>query len=374
VGGGMAGASLAAELSGRRSVILVEAEDELGRHATGRSAAMFTETHGASEIRALTRASREFLRRPPANFTEAPLLSPRGCLFIADEARIGRLDELAADADIATRTRRLTGREVTKCVPILRQGWSIAALLDETWFDIDVSALHQAYLRRARCAGVKVVTGTAGGVVEWRDRLWNARSRVGDFAAPVLVNAAGAWADQLACRAGVETRGLQPLRRAAITLPAPSGEDPGAWPAVIDVDEEFYFKPRAGQILLSPANEDPADPCDAAPVELDVAIAIDRFERATTCTVSRVTHRWAGLRTFAHDRTPVVGFDGEAEGFFWLAGQGGYGIQTAPALARLAAALVLGETIPEDISAEGIHSAALSPNRPALAAKREQPV
>jgi D-arginine dehydrogenase len=167
-------------------------------------------------------------------------------------------------------------------------------------------------------------------------------------------------------QAGAKAVGLQPMRRTAMTVAAPAGCDVRHWPAVIDADESFYFKPDAGQLLLSPANEDPMDPCDAVPDELDVAIAVDRFERATTMRVQRVSHRWAGLRSFVADRTPVVGFDPRVEGFFWLAGQGGYGIQTAPALARVAAALITGQDLPSDIHAEGVAAEALDPARPAL--------
>jgi D-arginine dehydrogenase len=214
-----------------------------------------------------------------------------------------------------------------------------------------------------------LVTGAGDTTIERRAGLWRVRSRAGDFEAPVLVNAAGAWADAVAKQAGVRPVGMAPMRRSMVTLPPPRDCDIRDWPMVIDVDEEFYFKPDAGQIILSPANEDPQAPCDAAPDELDVAIAVDRFERATTARVTRITHRWAGLRTFVADRTPVVGFDGETEGFFWFAGQGGYGIQTAPAMARTAAALLMGETIPHDVAAQGVAQEALAPSRPALAIK-----
>jgi glycine/D-amino acid oxidase-like deaminating enzyme len=189
-------------------------------------------------------------------------------------------------------------------------------------------------------AGARLVLDAFEVAIERAAGLWRVRSRAGDFEAPVLVNATGAWADRVARQAGVPTVGLQPMRRTAVTLPAPSGLDIRAWPLVIDVDEQFYFKPDAGQLLLSPANEDPMDPCDVAPDEMDIAIAVDRFETATSMRVRKLNHRWAGLRSFVHDRSPVVGYDSAAECFFWLAGQGGYGIQMAPSLARTAAALL----------------------------------
>lgn len=210
---------------------------------------------------------------------------------------------------------------------------------------------------------MQLVTGTGDTRIERVGDTWRVHTRAGTFTAPVLVNATGAWADQVAKQAGVRPIGLQPLRRSAVLLPAPAGYDFARWPMVIDVEEEFYFKPDAGQLLLSPANEDPMEPCDAFPDDIDVAIAVDRFENATGTRVERVGHSWAGLRSFVADRAPVAGYDAEAPGFFWLAGQGGYGIQMAPALARAAAALVAGEALPGDIEELGISEQALSPTR-----------
>jgi D-arginine dehydrogenase len=251
-------------------------------------------------------------------------------------------------------------------VPILRAEAAAGALLDRSGHDIDVAALLQGYLRVVRRNGARLMMGAAELTILRQGGLWHVRSRVGEFRAPMLVNATGAWADKVAVQAGAKAVGLQPMRRTAMTVAAPAGCEVRHWPAVIDADESFYFKPDAGQLLLSPANEDPMVPCDAVPEELDVAIAVDRFERATTMRVQRVSHRWAGLRSFVADRTPVVGFDPRVEGFFWLAGQGGYGIQTAPALARVAAALITGQDLPSDIHAEGVAAEALDPARPAL--------
>jgi D-arginine dehydrogenase len=239
-------------------------------------------------------------------------------------------------------------------------------VLDPSGCDLDVAAILSGYLRTARRLGARVVPGASGCTIERAGAGW--RVGWGDvrFEAPVIVNATGAWADRVARQAGVRPIGLQPLRRTAVLLPAPPGHDPRGWPMVIDVDEEFYFKPDAGQLLLSPANEDPSEPCDAAPDELDVATAVDRFERATTVTVTRIGRRWAGLRSFVADRSPVAGYDDDAAGFFWLAGQGGYGIQMAPALARAAAALVTGCPFPRDIAALGATGAMLAPSRPSL--------
>ena len=363
LGAGMAGSSLAAELVGRRSVVLVEAEDQPGRHSTGRSVAMFFESYGNATIRALTRASRAFLSAPPAGFASMPLVSPRGCLFIADGTRLDRLDAMIAGMEVPGLLRPVSAAAAIAQVPILRPEWVAGAACDDSGLDIDVAALHQGYLRTARTAGAVLLTDAGFGTIRREGGLWRVESRAGAVAAPVLVNATGAWADQIARQAGVRTVGLQPMRRSVAIVPVPVGLDIGAWPLVVDVDELFYFKPDAGRLLLSPANEDPMEPCDVAPEELDIAIAVDRFERATSVAVKRVTHRWAGLRSFVADRTPVVGFDADAEGFFWLAGQGGYGIQTAPAMARTAAALIMGDPLPADIAAEGVTAAALSPSR-----------
>lgn len=367
LGAGMAGASVAAELSPHRKVLLLELEDQPGRHATGRSAAMFFESYGNATVRALTRASRPFLESPPDGFTDAKLLHPRSALLVADIEQKDRLDARLQAADAPPTLRRIGIDEALHLCPILAPEWLIGAALDDSGSDIDVAALHQGYLRQARRHGCRVVLGAHETTIRHQDGLWHIGSRVGAFAAPVLVNATGAWADQVAQQAGVEPIGLQPMRRTAITLPAPAGHDIRNWPLVIDVDETFYFKPDAGQLLLSPANEDPMEPCDAAPDELDVAIAVDRFTTVTGQAVRRLNHRWAGLRSFVADRSPVAGFAGAERQFFWLAGQGGYGIQMAPALARFAAALLLGKGTPADLAEEGVSGEDLSASRAGLA-------
>ena len=366
LGAGMAGASLAAELAEKRTVTLLEIEDQPGRHATGRSAAMFIESYGNETIRALTRASRSFLAAPPAGFAEVPLLTPRASMVIANTESLQILDRIQAEARFGASLLRLDSAAALAMVPILRSEAAAGALLDPSGRDIDVAALLQAYLRVARHSGARLIMGAAELEIRRKGGLWHVQSRVGTFRAPLLVNATGAWADQVAAMVGAKAIGLKPMRRTALTVAAPVGCDVRRWPAVIDAHESFYFKPETGQLLLSPANEDLMDPCDAMPEELDVAIAVDRFERATTMRVQRVVHRWAGLRSFVADRTPVVGFDPSVEGFFWLAAQGGYGIQAAPALARTAVALITGRALPPDIQAEGVAVKALDPARLAL--------
>jgi D-arginine dehydrogenase len=363
LGAGMAGASVAAELAPQRRVLLLELEDQPGRHTTGRSAAMFFESYGNATVRGLTRASRAFLEQPPEGFADVPLISPRAALFVAGPGAVSRLQDLLGSFQEGTDLKPLPRDEALRQVPILRPEAVAAAALDDSGRDMEVAAILQGYLRLLRRAGAQAVLGAGEVGLQRHAGQWAVDSRAGRFQAPVLVNATGAWADVVARQAGARPVGLQPMRRTALTIPAPEGHDTRAWPMVIDVDETVYFKPDAGQFLLSPANEDPMDPCDVAPEELDIAIAVDRFQALTTHPVRRIAHRWAGLRSFVADRSPVAGWDAQAEGFFWLAGQGGYGIQMAPALARAAAALVLGQALPEDIAAQGVTPQALSPQR-----------
>lgn len=367
LGAGMAGSSLAAELSPHRRVALVETEDQPGRHATGRSAAMFFESYGNAPVRALNRASRAFLTQAPGPFCDKPLMRARAGLFIAEADGAAALDTLCEDP-VAQRTlRRIGAAEVAARVPILKaERCAAGGVLDSSGHDIDVAHLQQCYLRAARRSGAVIVTGAGEVRLDHTAGLWTVHTRHGPLQAAVVVNACGAWADTVARQAGVRPLGLQPMRRSALTMPAPAGQDIRDWPLVIDAQERFYFKPDAGQLMLSPANEDPMEPCDVQPEDLDLAIAVDHFETATTATVTKVSHRWAGLRTFAPDRTPVVGFDPVASGFFWLAGQGGYGIQTAPAMAQSAAGLLLQGRLPDSVAEQGVTAAELSPARPAL--------
>lgn len=366
LGAGMAGASLAAELSPRCAVILLELEDQPGRHATGRSAAMFYESYGNATVCALTRASRDFLEHPPEGFCDVPLMTPRAAMVVADSEGLARLEARYSGPGAPATMHRMAREDALARVPILRPEWLAGAFIDASGCDMEVAALHQGYLRVARRAGAQVVLGAAEVALDRSGGLWTVRCRAGEFSARILVNATGAWADAVARHAGARPVGLQPMRRTAMTIPAPAAHDSRHWPMVIDVDETIYFKPDAGQLLLSPANEDPMDPCDVVPEELDIAIAVDRFETLTSEPVKRINHRWAGLRSFVADRSPVAGYDTQAEGFFWLAGQGGYGIQMAPALARAAAAMLMGQPLPEDVAAQGVREADLSPARAAL--------
>jgi D-arginine dehydrogenase len=364
IGAGMAGASVAAHLAEHRRVVLLEAESRPGYHATGRSAALFTEIYGNEVIRALTRASRQFLAAPPAGFgAPASLLRPRGCLFLATAEQVPLLETFAALPDVAPATHRVSVAEAERRCPVLRAGYVAAALFEPDSADIDVAALHQGYLRLFRERGGTLMTASPVSAIEPHAEGWSVHAGAEVLRTPMLVNAAGAWADEIATLAGVAPIGLTPRRRTALLVEPPPGVRIAEWPFVNDIEERFYFKPEAGLIFISPADETPAAPGDAQPDEWDIAVAIERIESATTLRIERLKARWAGLRTFAPDRTPVVGFAPDAPRFFWLAGQGGYGIQTAPALSRLAAAAILGAALPADLQACGVDPAALAPGR-----------
>jgi len=371
IGGGIAGASAAAELAREADVVLLEREAQPGYHATGRSAALFTETYGPPTIRALTAASRAFLTDPPDGFAEHALLGPRGALLIARTGQEAALGSAHAEgAARVTSVRRLGPEDARRLVPVLRSDGLLGAVHEPDAMDIDVHGLHQGFLRLLRRRGGRVLCDAetvalvrAGGL--WTVRLADGRS----VAAPVVVNAAGAWAEAVGALAGAAPIGLVPKRRTAVTFaPYADGVPLAAeafrdWPMTIDVGESFYFKPESGRLLVSPADETPATAADARPEEIDVATAIDRLETATTLTARRLDHSWAGLRSFVADRVPVVGYDDRAKGFFWLAAQGGYGIQTAPALAATAAALARGDALPASVVAFGVSAEALSPAR-----------
>jgi D-arginine dehydrogenase len=363
IGAGIAGASVAAHLAETHRVILTEREDRPGYHSTGRSAALFTEIYGNSLIRALTRASRAFLFAPPPAFSESPLTRPRGCLYIATTRQLGSLREFAALPDIAPATRPVSTADARILCPVLREDYLAGALLEPDSSDIDVHALHHGYLRWFRSRNGRVLNSAPVHALERTGGGWTVRAGAESLTARIIVNAAGAWADEIASLAGIARVGLVPFRRTAVLVDPPPGMTVNSWPFVNDIDEQFYFKPEGGSLFLSPADETPAEPGDAQPDEWDVATAVDRVQSATTLQIDRLKARWAGLRTFATDRTPVVGFSHQAEGFFWLAGQGGYGIQTAPALSRAAAALALGLPLPEDLLQAGVRPEEMSPSR-----------
>jgi len=363
IGGGMAGIGAAARVAPGARVIVLETEDAPGYHATGRSAAIFIATYGNGPIRAANAASHAELLNPPDDLADSSLLSPRGEMLIAtaeEEPLFEKhMAELGGSEDGGA--EEITPEEAVRLFPTLRLEPIVRAVYERGAADIDVDRLLQGYLRLLRRHGGRLVAQARAQSIQRSNGTWEVETAAGRFAAPVIVNAAGAWADAVAELAGVKRLGLTPLRRSAAILPAPDGHDVTGWPAVCAMSETWYAKPEAGKLMVSPADEDPVDPHDAWADDMVLAEGLDRYAQAVTTPVTRVERTWAGLRTFAPDRTPVVGFDPAAEGFFWLAGQGGYGIQTAPALSRLAAALLQGGDGGAVLPAEVV--SALAPHR-----------
>jgi D-arginine dehydrogenase len=349
IGAGVAGASLAYFLGARAQVTLIEGEAQPGYHTTGRSAAFYAETYGGPAVQPLTTASKRFFAAPPDGFSATPLLAPRGGLHAAGPDALAELAAIEADFEgSGVRIERLSSADVAARLPQLRPAWGAAALWEPDCRDIDVAALHQGFLAGARRAGARLLVDASVRSLRRRDGRWSVGTTAGDIEADVIVDAAGAWGDEVAALADVAPLGLAPMRRtvAVVDVDPPAPVD---LPLVIAADGSFYFKPDAGRLWVSPHDEIPCAAGDVQPEEYDVALAIDRLERATTWRIRRLERAWAGLRTFAPDRVPVYGFEPAVPGFFWCVGQGGFGIQTAPAAGALAAALLLGDRAPDGI-------------------------
>jgi D-arginine dehydrogenase len=365
IGAGIAGAAAAYFLCKHRSVVLLEMEEHAGYHATGRSAAVYTENYGNDVVSALVRASRGFLNAPPRGFADYPVTHGLGLLTIAAPGQQSELDAAwkAARARVPDCELRSAGFALEK-VPVLSPEQVEACIWEPRAQDIDVDLLFRGYLRGVAANGGKIVTGArvekiarAGG--NWRI----AAAGLSDFEAPIVIDAAGAWADQVGALAGAMNLGLQPRRRTVLMVKPPGDVQSQGWPMVSRVDGTLYFRPSAGEILVSPADATPSVPCDAQPDEIDIATAIARLEDTTTLRVRGVRHRWAGLRSFVADEMPVAGWDPRVAGFLWLAGQGGAGVKTSPALGQLAASLVLESKYPELLTAAGITPGLLGPER-----------
>ena len=365
IGAGIAGVSAAYHLAPHARVIVLEREHVAAYHTTGRSAALHSETYGSAEIRAITVASGRFYRKPPPGFADHALLTPRGALIAGRAEQQAAMQKAAADyARLVPSVRWLDPAETLSRQPLLKPEAAAGGAIFEEAEDMDVAAIHSGFLKGARGAGGVLRLNAEVATLERGNGTWKIGLRDGEsVAAANIVNAAGAWADVLAGLAGAAPVGLVPKRRTAFTFDAPSGLDLAHLPMVIDFDETWYIKPEVGQFLGSPADETPSPPCDAQPEEIDIATAVDRIETATTLQIRRIKNKWAGLRSFVADKNLVVGYDPKVEGFFWLAGQGGYGIQTGESAGRLAASLALGKGMPGDIAALGVAEAALSPNR-----------
>lgn len=363
VGAGIVGASAAMALAATHRVLLLEGESQPGYHTTGRSAAVFEEAYGPAAIRRLANASRSFLGHPPPGFSEHPLLAPRGVVFAAAAAGTRSIDKALVDALPGT-VVEIERREAIALCPALDADWLDRALYEKGAMDMDVAAIHRGYLRKFSAAGGTIVCSAAVSRLAREGARWRIATAAGEFEAAHIVNAAGAWADEVGRLAGAASIGLEPRRRTALVFAPPA--DAGAtqaWPMVCEIDEEFYFKPDAGLLLASPADETPSAPCDAQPEEIDVATCIDRLETATRLRVAAVKRKWAGLRCFVADRRPVLGPDPAIPGFHWAAALGGYGIMTSPATGRIVAAGVRGEELPADLVAAGLAWPEFSPAR-----------
>jgi len=364
IGAGIAGASVAYELSLSGKVVVLEMEQSAGYHSTGRSAAVMSENYGPALWSRLVTASRSFLEQPPEGFTDVKLVSPRGALFLA---RDGEQTQLSAQAEELARrgaTIELTSAEdALRFCPVIKTSEFVSALYEPDCMDIDTDALLSGYLKMLRIRGGKLVTNGKVQTIRREGGVWKVSTPSGSFEAPVIINAAGGWVQEVATLAGLSFRNVVPFRRTAVVFDPPAGSTIQTWPMTFDVAETFYFKPEAGRIMVSPVDMSSSEPCDAQADELEVAIAIDRIHTFTTMEVRTVKHKWGGLRTFAPDHEPVIGRDPQEPSFIWLAGQGGNGVMGGAAAARLAASLAAGAEIPADIAQLGITIENVSPGR-----------
>ncbi len=366
IGGGVAGLSAAARLALHGQVVVLEAEEAVGYHSSGRSAAFYHFGLGNPLVRGLTAWSRPFFDAPPAAFTEVPLATPKAALFIATEAMRAELDDLGAEMRRFTDTVETADEAAMRALcPLLKlgEGGIVAGLVDHGGRSLDADALLQGFARQARSRGTVRVRHRIARL-EQSGAGWTATTEAGDsYRAPIVVNAAGAWADHVAEMAGVAPIGLQPRRRTIIVFDPPQGTDVRDWPFIKTPGDVFYILPQGNRLLACPNDETDTPPCDAQPEEYDVALAAHLVEEFTTLPPPRLTGRWAGLRSFVKDRMPVAGFAPDAPGFFWLAGQGGFGLQTSPAMSALAEALILGSDWPSGLAELGVTAEAVSPNR-----------
>lgn len=369
IGGGIAGLSAAFFLSESLSVVLLEREEALGYHSSGRTAAQFTVGIGVPTMRRLAWASRPFLEAPPCGFAPEPLLSPRGCLTVARRDQEARLEQIRERlADVGARAETVDRRRALALFPALVADKVDGGVFEPDAMDIDVDQLLQGYRRGAMARDARILTGVDIVAIDRRGGAWVVETRDAAISAPMVVNAAGAWADAVARLAGRSPVGVTPHRRTAFTFVAPAGVDTASWPHVSNVDYRWYVKPEAGRIMGSLSDAVPTAPADVHPEDIDVARAIYNIEQDTTLRIARPLAQWAGLRTFVADREPVAGMRPGDDGFFWLAGQGGCGVLTSPALGQAIAALVQGRALPAAQRALGIMEAHLSPAREALAA------
>jgi D-arginine dehydrogenase len=362
IGGGIAGISAAAHLAPHGDVTLFEMESSLAYHTSGRSAAMLVENYGSDGARPLVKAARPFLENHPPGSVDSPLLSDRAVMWVSGHGTLATLEKRAAEAqERGARCELLSPERAVAHVPAMRLEWLDGGLFEPSGADIDVAGLHQAFVRIAHSHGAEILTSVPVTEIVRKFDRWVVRSNDRQIVADVVVNASGAWADRIAQLAGVAPIGLQPMRRTAFMVPG--REESAAWPMVVETNEEFYFRPDGVQFLCSLAEEEPSQPTDARPRMEDVALAIERINQATTFAIRTVNSQWTGLRTFAPDRELVIGEDPTAPGFYWLAGQGGIGIQTSPAYGTVLACEVTGQILPEHFQEVGVDPERISPAR-----------
>ncbi len=360
IGAGIAGASIAAHLAETRRVLILEMEDRPGFHTTGRSAATFEPNYGPPPMLAFTRASNDFFLEPTTGFTDGPLLVARSSLFFEAEGQAAATEKLL---NSGSGLEELSEAQALKHLPVLRPGYAKRTFLDPHTGDLDVDLLHRGYLKLFKSRGGQLLTSAVAETIERFGKTWRIATPQGNFEGPILVNAAGAWGDVIAAKASVNPTGLQPKRRSIGVIPVDGIPGVAAFPMVTDVGETWYAKPQSGKMMVSSADATPVEPHDAYADDMAIAEGIERLMNATTIEVNHLDHSWGGLRTFAPDGSPVIGYDPHTDGFFWLVGQGGYGIQSAPALSRTAAAMVLGEKLPQDVLDAGLLLAEILPDR-----------
>lgn len=360
VGAGIAGASVAARLAETHSVLLVDMEERAGYHSTARSAASYEPNYGPVPMLALTRASHDFFSEPPRGFTDAPLFTPRGSLFLEAKGQADKTDYLLSKSSGLT---ELSIAQTCALFPVLKPDYATRSFLDGQTGDLDVDLIHHGFLRMLKERGSKLLLSSPLLSATRHSGQWNVRCGNTDVTAIVIVNAAGAWGDVVAKLCGVAPVGLIPKRRSIGVIPMPDGMDFAHWPMVTDVGETWYAKPQSGKLIVSSADATAVEPHDAYVDDMAIAEGIDRMMAATTIEVERLDHSWGGLRTFAPDGGPVVGFDPSTDGFFWLVGQGGYGIQSAPGLSATAADMARGQPIPQAVIDMGLSRADIAPER-----------
>lgn len=367
IGGGIAGISAAARIARHAKTVVLEGESALGYHSSGRSATFYHFGIGNDAVRGMTAASSDFFESPPADYGEGQLWTEKAALFIADKASLHELEALHVEMKRFTDTvRRVGPEEMTGIVPVLKTGGDgiVQGVLDTGGRKLDADALLQANARAFRRAGGTILFDSTVSNLAFDGEYWNVDTPGASYCARIVVNAAGAWADEIACLAGVRPLGLKPLRRTIIGFAPPANLDVSNWPFLKTVSEDgFYMLPDAGHLLASPMDITPHDPCDVQPDDYDVALAAWRVEEATTLRIARVATRWAGLRSFVADKVPTAGFAVDAPGFFWLAGQGGYGLQTSPAMSLAVESLMFDLPWPEELSRQGIRADHVRPER-----------